>query len=65
MTMKNSMYRRTAAGLLRMGCRRERSAVYSLLSCDRECLRGKVTQLLYALLKHERQRPARWPTRCA
>ena len=22
-------------------------------SCDRECLRGKVTQLLYALLKHD------------
>ena len=22
-------------------------------TCDRECLRGKVTQLLYALLKHD------------
>src|SRR6186997_1468553 len=25
----------------------------STTQCDRECLRGKVTQLLYALLKHD------------
>src|SRR2546430_9164023 len=25
----------------------------STAGCDRECLRGKVTQLLYALLKHD------------
>ena len=23
------------------------------ITCDRECLRGKVTQLLYAFLKHD------------
>ena len=25
----------------------------SAISCDRDCLRGKVTQLLYAFLKHD------------
>ncbi len=25
----------------------------SAITCDRECLRGKVTQLLYAFLKHD------------
>jgi hypothetical protein len=25
----------------------------SAISCDGECLRGKVTQLLYAFLKHD------------
>jgi hypothetical protein len=28
-------------------------AMQSATTCDRECLRGKVTQLLYALLKHD------------
>ena len=31
---------------------RTRSSV-PLTTCDRECLRGKVTQLLYALVKHD------------
>jgi hypothetical protein len=29
------------------------NAVQSATACDRECLRGKVTQLLYAFLKHD------------
>jgi hypothetical protein len=29
------------------------NAVQSATTCDRECLRGKVTQLLYAFLKHD------------
>jgi hypothetical protein len=29
------------------------NAAQSAVTCDRECLRGKVTQLLYALLKHD------------
>ncbi len=29
------------------------SAAESAIACDRECLRGKVTQLLYAFLKHD------------
>jgi hypothetical protein len=29
------------------------AAAQPALSCDRECLRGKVTQLLYALLRHD------------
>src|SRR5262245_23431912 len=29
------------------------NAVQSPASCDRECLRGKVTQLLYAFMKHD------------
>ena len=29
------------------------SAAESAVTCDRECLRGKVTQLLYAFLKHD------------
>ena len=29
------------------------NAVQSVTTCDRECLRGKVTQLLYAFLKHD------------
>src|SRR5580698_7291014 len=29
------------------------SAAQSAITCDRECLRGKITQLLYALLKHD------------
>src|SRR5580693_8999197 len=29
------------------------NAASSAITCDRECLRGKVTQLLYAFLKHD------------
>jgi hypothetical protein len=29
------------------------NAARSAITCDRECLRGKVTQLLYAFLKHD------------
>src|SRR5665213_225523 len=29
------------------------NAAQSTIACDRECLRGKVTQLLYAFLKHD------------
>ena len=29
------------------------AAAQSAITCDRECLRGKVTQLLYAFLKHD------------
>jgi hypothetical protein len=29
------------------------AAQLATTTCDRECLRGKVTQLLYALLKHD------------
>ena len=32
-------------------------------TCDRECLRGKVTQLLYVLVKHDAPRPVQLPTR--
>src|SRR5262249_35593546 len=28
-------------------------AVAAATSCDRECLRGKVTEVIYALLKHD------------
>jgi hypothetical protein len=51
MTMKN----RTILGLLLTvgvwGV--TANAVQSATTCDRECLRGKVTQLLYAFLKHD------------
>ena len=29
------------------------NAAQSAITCDRECLRGKVTQLLYGFLKHD------------
>ena len=29
------------------------NAMQTAATCDRECLRGKVTQLLYAFLKHD------------
>jgi hypothetical protein len=29
------------------------NAMQSAAACDRECLRGKITQLLYAFLKHD------------
>jgi hypothetical protein len=53
MTMKN----RTIAGLLVICCAwgaaAASAAQQATTACDRECLRGKVTQLLYALLKHD------------
>src|ERR1043166_6497604 len=42
--------------LLVLGCVWSRSATAAQPAatiCDRECLRGKVTQLLYALVKHD------------
>jgi len=50
------MRNRTIAGLLLAGCAwaTAASAAQSASdTCDRECLRGKVTQLLYALVKHD------------
>src|SRR5260221_13593186 len=43
------------AGLLLVCCAwgAAANAQPSTPQCDRECLRGKVTQLLYALLKHD------------
>jgi hypothetical protein len=51
LTMKNS----TIAGLLVINCAwsAAASAQTDNTSCDRECLRGKVTQVLYALVKHD------------
>src|SRR5262247_2785808 len=51
MTMKN----KTILGLLLAVCVGgvTANAMQSAPSCDRECLRGKVTQLLYAFLKHD------------
>ena len=52
MTMKN----RTIVGLLLVCCAwgaAANAAQLATATCDRECLRGKVTQLLYALLKHD------------
>jgi hypothetical protein len=47
--------KRTIVGLL-LGCCAWGAAAYAqpgAASCDRECLRGKVTQLLYGLVKHD------------
>jgi hypothetical protein len=52
MMMKNG----TIAGLLLTCCALSvatNAAQRPAASCDRECLRGKVTQLLYALVKHD------------
>src|SRR5207249_11929192 len=52
MTMKN----RTIVGLLLVCCAWIAAASAAQLApttCDRECLRGQMTQLLYALLKHD------------
>jgi hypothetical protein len=51
MTMKN----KTIIGLLLAVClwTVKASAVQLTTNCDRECLRGKVTQLLYAFVKHD------------
>ena len=50
------MKNRTIAGLLLVGCAWSsvaRAAQRGPATCDRECLRGQVTQLLHALLKHD------------
>jgi hypothetical protein len=51
---------RTIVGLLLIGCAwsasanaGQRATTPNTASCDRECLRGKVTQLLDALVKHD------------
>ena len=56
MTMKN----RTIVGLLLVSCAwgasanaGQRATTSNTATCDRECLRGKVTLLLYALVKHD------------
>src|SRR5215471_4078243 len=51
MTMKN----KTILGMLLMFCvcGLTTNAAQRAADCDRECLRGKVTQLLYAFLKHD------------
>ena len=49
-TMKN----RTIVGLLAVACLWGATAnAQPAAACDRECLRSKVTQLLYALVKHD------------
>ena len=50
------MKKSTIVGLLLVCCAWDaaaNAAQRAATSCDRECLRGKVTQLLYALLKHD------------
>ena len=50
------MKNRTIVGLLLICCAWGTTASASQVApatCDRECLRGKVTQLLYALVKHD------------
>ena len=50
------MKNRTIVGLLLVGCAwgaTANAAQRATVTCDRECLRGKVTQLLYALVKHD------------
>jgi hypothetical protein len=50
------MRNRTIVGLLLVSCAlgaATTSAQRAPAVCDRECLRGKVTQLLYALVKHD------------
>src|SRR5215475_2563115 len=51
MTMRN----RTILGLLLTVCvwGGTAHAAQTATTCDRECLRGKVTQLLYAFVKHD------------
>src|SRR3989442_4218999 len=47
---------RTIVGLLVVCCAwgaAANAAQPATAACDRECLRGKVTQLLYALVKHD------------
>jgi hypothetical protein len=49
--MKNKMIPGLLLGISMWGV--TANAAQSAISCDRECLRGKVTQLLYAFLKHD------------
>jgi len=49
--MKNQMILGLLLGIRMCGV--TATAAQSALTCDRECLRGKVTQLLYAFLKHD------------
>src|SRR6185503_2729761 len=52
----NDVKNRTIVGLLLVCCAWEaaaNAAQPAAATCDRECLRGKVTQLLYALMKHD------------
>src|SRR5580765_5931983 len=51
MTMKDKMILGFLLGICVWGV--TASAMQSPTTCDRECLRGKVTQLLYAFLKHD------------
>src|SRR5580658_1159711 len=50
-TMKNKMIPGLLLGISMWGV--TANAAQSAIPCDRECLRGKVTQLLYAFLKHD------------
>ena len=50
-TMKNQMILGLLLGIRMCGV--TANAAESAITCDRECLRGKVTQLLYAFLKHD------------
>ena len=50
------MKNRTIVGLLLVGCAwgaTASAAQRAPTTCDRECLRGRMTQLLYALVKHD------------
>ncbi len=49
--MKNRMIPGLLLGISMWGV--TANAAQSAVTCDRECLRGKVTQLLYAFLKHD------------
>jgi hypothetical protein len=49
--MKNKMIPGLLLGISMWGV--TANAAQSAIPCDRECLRGKVTQLLYAFLKHD------------
>jgi hypothetical protein len=49
--MKNQMILGLLLGISMCGA--TANAAQSATTCDRECLRGKVTQLLYAFLKHD------------
>src|SRR5208282_493720 len=50
-TMKNKTILGMLLGVSMWGA--SANAAQSAITCDRECLRGKVTQLLYALVKHD------------
>jgi hypothetical protein len=49
--MKNKMILGLLLGISMWGV--TANAAQSAITCDRDCLRGKVTQLLYAFLKHD------------